>query len=80
MGACHPDDLPEGYHADARRQSLARSAGGDVEGCPRASAWSGLRQVDGMALAGAAMCNGRRGGVTRADAGRRSRSSAGAPP
>ena len=22
MGACHPDDLPEGYHADARGQSL----------------------------------------------------------
>jgi hypothetical protein len=26
MGACHPDDLPEGYHTVARGQSLTRSA------------------------------------------------------
>ena len=50
MGACHPDDLPEGYHTPARGQSFARSAGGGVEGCPWGDRVVGLRQVDGMAL------------------------------
>lgn len=52
---CHPDNLPEGYHTADRGQSLAGSAGGGVEGCPRSSARSGLRQVDGMALRGRAL-------------------------
>src|SRR4051794_21572907 len=49
-GTCHPDDLPEGYHTAARGQSIARPAAVGVEGCPRTSARSDWRQVDGMAL------------------------------
>ena len=42
-GPCHPDDLPEGYHAAARGQSFATSTSGGVEGCPRATArWAWL--------------------------------------
>jgi len=46
-GACHPDDLPEGYHTDARGRSLTTSASGRVEGRPRASARSGCARSTG---------------------------------
>jgi hypothetical protein len=50
MGACHPDDLPEGYHTAARGQSPARSGAVCVEGCPRASARSGCARSTGWHL------------------------------
>ncbi|MFC5211223.1 hypothetical protein ACFPM0_32360 [Pseudonocardia sulfidoxydans] len=46
-GSCHPDDLPEGYHAADRGRSLSRSAGSSVEGRPRASARSGCARSTG---------------------------------
>jgi hypothetical protein len=49
MGACHPVDLPEGYHTAARGQSSARPAA-VRRGLPASVRAVGLRQVDGMAL------------------------------
>ena len=59
MGACHPDDLPEGYHTAARGQSLARRRR-LRRGLPTSVRAVGLRQVDGMALAGAGAAAGPR--------------------
>jgi len=42
----------EGYHTATRGQSFVTSAGGGVEGLPAGGRVVGLRQVDGMALAG----------------------------
>ena len=50
MGACHPDDLPEGYHTAARGQSLARSAAvasRAAHGRPRGRAAPGRRDGTG---------------------------------
>jgi len=33
MGACHPDDLPEGYQAESRGQACSVRSG-DLDGCP----------------------------------------------
>ena len=70
MGACHPDDLPEGYHADARGQSLRGVGRGCVEGCPRASAWLGVARSTGWHLAGRGKCGAAAGrGVAAALSG-----------
>jgi hypothetical protein len=42
---CHPADLPEGYHAATRGRCWRRSAGGGVEGRPRAAARSGCART-----------------------------------
>lgn len=49
MGACHPDNVPEGYHTIARGQSVARLLAVG-RGLPTGVRAVGLRQVDGMAL------------------------------
>jgi hypothetical protein len=49
---CHPDDLPEGYHTATRGRSCRSSAGGRIEGRPRASAWSGCARSTGWHSAG----------------------------
>jgi len=43
----HPDDLPEGYHTTSRGRSRTTSAGGCVEGRPRAAARSGVARSTG---------------------------------
>ena len=48
VGCGIPSTSPRGYHTSARGQSFTTSAAGCVEGCPRAAARSGVRQVDGM--------------------------------
>ena len=53
MGACHPDDLPEGYHTADRGRSW-RCRVRLRRGPPTVVRAVGLRQVDGMALAGEA--------------------------
>jgi len=63
MGACHPVDLPEGYHAAARGQSLARSGAvvlRAARGRPRGRAEPGRRDGTGRRRAGA-------GNVTRSE-------------
>ena len=50
MGACHPDDLPEGYHADARGQSLRGGRARLRRGLPTGVRVVGRCQVDGMVL------------------------------
>jgi hypothetical protein len=49
--ACHPDDLPEGYHSAARGQRLRDVDRKWRRGLPADGRAVGLRQVDGMALA-----------------------------
>jgi len=46
-GVRHPVGLPAGYHTTARGQSCTTSAGGCVEGCPRAAARSGCTRPTG---------------------------------
>jgi hypothetical protein len=50
-GACHPDDLPEGYHPADRGPELFELGCGLVRGPPTIVRAVGLCQVDGMALA-----------------------------
>jgi len=48
-GPCHPENLPEGYHAATGGQSLARPVR-LRRGLPTGVRAVGLRQVDGMEL------------------------------
>jgi hypothetical protein len=47
MVACHPADLPPGYHTAVRERSLTRSGAGCVEGRPRPSARSACSRSTG---------------------------------
>lgn len=80
--ACHPADLPPGYHPDNRGRNLTTSAGGCVEGRPRPPARSACSRSTGWhsASTGERLAPGHTGGhirpgtarypLTRRDSGR----------